>query len=199
MRVARHWESTGRKLGCFPSPPAFPSCPNPRATGRFAQRSVLLRQSQGRNQTPSPIAPAPATRRSHPGAAETVQPDSHGALDAMNPPASVLPGSPTPSAVPTAQVAIQGLILPSRTCMWPWPWQLADSLPVLREGLWKRLPFPSEPDSCGTFPARLHRWRRDEPAPQRRCGPCRLGRGGRRWGAYHGTERLQIVSRMVAR
>lgn len=35
MQVARHWESTGRKLGCFPSPPSFPLCPNPRATGHL--------------------------------------------------------------------------------------------------------------------------------------------------------------------
>lgn len=38
------------------------------------------------------------------------------------------------------------------------------------EGSWKRLLLPSEPGSCGTFPAQLRRWSWDE----RRCGPCEL-------------------------
>jgi len=64
--VAGHWESAGRKLGCFPSPPGFPSCPNPRAVGRFAQTSVLLRQSQSETRFLPPLLrhprPVKATR-----------------------------------------------------------------------------------------------------------------------------------------
>lgn len=106
MPVARHWESTERKLGCFPFPPSFPSCPNPNATEQFAQRSVLLQQSQGRNQTPSHIDPAPETHRSHLGTAKMARPDLRGALGVMNPPASAVLRLPMPEAVPAAQASM---------------------------------------------------------------------------------------------
>lgn len=116
MHVFRYWESVGRELRCFLSSPGFPSCLNPSAMGQFAQRSVPLRQSQGGNQTPSPMVLASEIHGSHPVLPK--QPDPHGALGVMNPPASVLLGSPVLEATLAAWAAIPGLILPLGTCAW---------------------------------------------------------------------------------